>query len=95
MILLQGLLYNPMISMITTTSTTLLPDICKFATKYLLNPYGIYTSMVSTTDYNFAARYLWIPMTSTTLYDNYGLYRNFQSLLMNISLMVLKLEVIV
>ena len=23
--------------------------ICKFATKYLLNPYGIYTSMVSTT----------------------------------------------
>ena len=40
---------------------------------WYLHIYGIYS---------FATRYLWIPMTSTKLYDNYVLYKNFQSLLM-------------
>ena len=41
---------------------------------WYLHIYGIY---------NFATRYLWISMASATLYDNYGLYQNFQSLLMS------------
>ena len=50
-------------------------SICKFATKYLLNHYGTYTYMVSTTllqdIYNIY-----------DLYDDYVLYKNLQSLLM-------------
>ena len=70
-------------------STALLPDIYSFTTKYLWNAYGIYTSMVSTNllpyiygIYKFATIYLRIPMRSTTLYNNYGLYGIFQDLLM-------------
>jgi len=54
-------------------------DIYNFATKYLLNSYDIYTSMASTA---FLPDIYGIPMISTTLYDNYGLYQIFQSLLM-------------
>ena len=35
--------------------------------------------------YGFATIYLWIPTRSMTHYDSYGLYKNFQSLLMCIS----------
>ena len=35
--------------------------------------------------YKFATIYLWIHTRSTTLYDNYGLYKNFQSLLMQVA----------
>jgi hypothetical protein len=58
----------PMTSMIFQVSYQISTE-----TLWYLHIYGIY---------NFATIYLWIPTRSTTLYDNYGLYRNFQSLLM-------------
>ena len=69
--------------------------VCKFATKYLPNPYGIYTPIISTTllwkiyGIPMVSTHLWhlqlcykIFMQSTTLYEHYGLYQNSQGLLM-------------
>ena len=78
--------------------------VCKFATKYLPNPYGIYTPIRSTTllqhvyGIPMVSTHLWhlqlcykISMQSTTLYGHYGLYQNSQGLLMVEMMMNLKM----
>ena len=48
--------------------------ICNFPTENLWNPYNIYTSIISTT---LLPDIYVIPMTSTTVYDNYGHLQEF------------------